>query len=81
MKTALITRDAVQDRSYLTELLFSKNHVLLALIRKIYFGKCLEKSNRMAICKNIRKKRVGDLSYEDTKNDIKQAFQAYGISF
>ena len=24
MKTALITRDAAQDRSYLTELLFSK---------------------------------------------------------
>ena len=67
MKTALITRDAVQDRSYLTELLFSKNHVLLALIRKIYLGKCLEKSHRIAICKNIRKKRVGNLSYRIQK--------------
>ena len=53
MKIALIKEDVVQDGSYLIEFLFSKRLCLSCPDKKKLLGKCLEKSNRMAICKDI----------------------------
>ena len=49
--------------------------------KKTYLGKCLEESNRMTICKNISKKRVGNLCHEHTKNDIKKQFRLMEFVF
>jgi len=56
-----------------------KSHVLPALIRKIYLGKCLEDDNWSAIRKNLMKYPIEDINENSEKKDIISSFKRYGI--
>ena len=57
-----------------------KSHVLPALMRKIYLGKCLEGGNWAAIRKDIEKRGIEDLTDDSTNNEIQRVLESYGIS-
>jgi GDP-L-fucose synthase len=56
-----------------------KSHVLPALIRKIYLGKCLEDDNWPAIRKNLMKYPIEGISEDSEEKDIISSFKRYGI--
>lgn len=56
-----------------------KSHVLPALIRKIYLGKCLEEENWDAIGKDLNKRPVESVSGFSSKEQIKSILYKYGI--
>jgi GDP-L-fucose synthase len=56
-----------------------KSHVLPALIRKIYLGRCLEENNWDAIRNGLNKRPVEGINGTSTKNEIFQILANYGI--
>ena len=59
------------------------SHVLPALLRKIYLGKCLEEGNWEDIEKDIEKRPLGGLNTtkkEDSKESVILLLKKYGIS-
>ncbi len=56
-----------------------KSHVLPALLRKIYLGKCLEENNWKAISKDLDKRPIEDVDGNATKDKIKNILTKYGI--
>jgi GDP-L-fucose synthase len=56
-----------------------KSHVLPALIRKIYLGKCLEENNWEAIRNDLNKRPVEGINGTFTNNEILQILANYGI--
>jgi GDP-L-fucose synthase len=55
-----------------------KSHVLPALLRKLYLGKCLEENNWDDIRKDLNKRPIEGISGEN-KKDTLDIFQKYGI--
>jgi len=58
-----------------------KSHVLPALIRKIYLGKCLEDGNWSAIRKDLNKNPVDGINGDSDVRNILDVLKKYGISF
>lgn len=56
------------------------SHVLPALIRKIYLGKCLENNNWDAIRKDLNKNPIENIDGNSSKEEILNVLQKYGIS-
>ena len=56
-----------------------KSHVLPALLRKIYIGKCLEEGNWKAIKKDFNKRPVEGVNGNNTKEDILNILNKYGV--
>lgn len=59
---------------------FVNSHVLPALVRKFYLGRCLEIGNWEAIRSNLKKHLVGNIDYSKaTENEIIELLQKFGI--
>lgn len=58
-----------------------KSHVLPALIRKIYLGKCLESNNWEAIKNDLNKRPIENTNGSSSKEDIMAILAKYGIAF
>ena len=56
-----------------------KSHVLPALIRKIYLGKCLEENNWDAIKKDLNKNPIEGVDGNNTQENIIDKLKSYGI--
>ncbi|MDR0427964.1 MAG: GDP-L-fucose synthase, partial [Dysgonamonadaceae bacterium] len=56
-----------------------KSHVLPAMIRKIYLGKCLLENNWEAICQDFSKLPVEGINGNDSIDKIKEKLSKYGI--
>jgi GDP-L-fucose synthase len=56
-----------------------KSHVLPALMRKIYLGKCLENNNWDAIRTDLNKRPIEGNNGKATNNEILQILAKYGI--
>ena len=56
-----------------------KSHVLPALMRKIYLGKCLEDNNWDDIRKNLNKNPIEKITGNSEKNTIIKILEKYGI--
>ncbi|MBI5009687.1 MAG: GDP-L-fucose synthase [Bacteroidia bacterium] len=56
-----------------------KSHVLPALLRKIYLGKCLEEDNWSAIRKDLLKYPLEGVSVDSEKSEIIKSLRKYGI--
>ncbi len=56
-----------------------KSHVLAALIRKIYLGKCLEDGDFEAIRKDLDKNPIEGIDGRATKEEILNVLEKYGI--
>ncbi|MFN8239988.1 MAG: GDP-L-fucose synthase [Bacteroidales bacterium] len=57
-----------------------KSHVLPALMRKIYLGKCLETNDWEGIRKDLDRYPVGKTSGKSDKTEILQVLASYGVS-
>lgn len=57
-----------------------KSHVLPALIRKMYLGKCLEEENREAIRNDLNKRPVEGVNGQASQEQILQILSKYGIT-
>ena len=57
-----------------------KSHVLPALIRKIYLGKCIEENNWDALFNDLNKRPIEGISGRNNKNEIIGILSKYGIS-
>ncbi len=58
-----------------------KSHVLPALIRKIYLGKCLEENNWDAIKEDLNKNPIEGIDGNSSNEEIVEKLNKYGISF
>ena len=56
-----------------------KSHVLPALMRKIYLGKCIEENNREAIKKDFNKRPVEGMNGHSTQEQILNILKKYGV--
>jgi GDP-L-fucose synthase len=56
-----------------------KSHVLPALLRKIYIGKCLEEGDWEAIKKDFNKRPVEGISGNNTQEEILNILNKYGV--
>lgn len=56
-----------------------KSHVLPALMRKIYLGKCLEENNWHAVCADLNKLPIEDVSGKNSKQEILGKLAKFGI--
>ncbi|MDD3789568.1 MAG: GDP-L-fucose synthase [Petrimonas sp.] len=56
-----------------------KSHVLPAMIRKIYLGKCLMENNWDAICQDLNTRPVENVSGENSQEEIVKILSKYGI--
>jgi GDP-L-fucose synthase len=56
-----------------------KSHVLPAMLRKIYLGKCLETDNWQAILKDIKKRPIEGVSEKSSTEDILKILDKYGV--
>jgi len=56
-----------------------KSHVLPALIRKIYLGKCLEEDNFDIIRKDLNKKPIKNIDGNSSEEEILNILEKYGI--
>ena len=56
-----------------------KSHVLPALLRKIYLGKCLEENNWDAIQKDLDKNPIEGINGLATENEILTILEKYGL--
>lgn len=57
-----------------------KSHVLPAMIRKIYLGKCLMENNWDAVRKDFTKLPVEGVAGDASEKDIKDKLEKYGIN-
>lgn len=55
------------------------SHVLPALIRKVYLGKCLENNDWNAIRRDLEKRPLEEVNEDSSVNDILSKFATYGI--
>ena len=55
------------------------SHVLPALIRKMYLGKCLEEDNWDAIVEDLRKRPIGKTDHTATREDLLKTLELHGI--
>jgi len=58
-----------------------KSHVLPALIRKMYLGKCLEENNWNALRSDLNKRPIEEISGNNTEKEIIDILKKNGISF
>lgn len=58
-----------------------KSHVLPALLRKIYLGKCLETNNWDAIKQDLNKNPIKGIDGSNSENEILNKLKSYGIEF
>jgi GDP-L-fucose synthase len=58
-----------------------KSHVIPALIRKIFLGKCLEGKNRDAIREDLNKRPIEGINGENSQNEILNILKKYGILY
>jgi GDP-L-fucose synthase len=58
-----------------------KSHVLPALIRKIYLGKCLEENNWDAIKEDLNKNPIEGIDGNSSNEEIVEKLNKYGVSF
>lgn len=58
-----------------------KSHVLPALIRKIHLGKCWEDNSWQAICEDLNKLPIENVSGASSKEDIIAKLADFGIKF
>jgi GDP-L-fucose synthase len=58
-----------------------KSHVLPAMIRKIYLGKCLEDKNWSAIRKDLNNRPIEGISGTNSEEEILAILSKYGLSF
>jgi len=56
-----------------------KSHVLPALLRKVYLGKCLEEDNWQAIRADLNKNPIEAITVKSTKEEILNVLDKYGI--
>lgn len=56
-----------------------RSHVLPALIRKIYLGKCLEEKNWEALRNDLNKRPVENINGEALEKEIRKILDKYGI--
>ena len=56
------------------------SHVLPALIRKVYLGKCLENNDWVAIRNDLAKRPIEKIDGNSNENDILIVLSKYGIS-
>ena len=56
------------------------SHVLPALIRKIYLGKCLKDNNWEAIISDLNKNPIADIDRNSSKQEILLKLNEYGIN-
>lgn len=56
-----------------------KSHVLPALIRKMYLGKCLEDNNWNAIKADLNKRPIEGISGSSSENEILKILAKYGL--
>lgn len=56
-----------------------KSHVLPALLRKMYLGKCLEEDNWTVIREDLNKNPIEMISGNNSKEDILSVLSRYGI--
>jgi GDP-L-fucose synthase len=56
-----------------------KSHVLPAMLRKMYLGKCLEENNWESICEDLNKRPIEGISGLQSKDDILAILEKYGI--
>src|SRR5665647_3585213 len=56
-----------------------KSHVLPAMLRKMYLGKCLEENNMDAIREDLNKRPIEGISGANTNDEILAAITKYGI--
>ena len=56
-----------------------KSHVIPALIRKIYLGKCLEEKNFDAIITDFKKRPFDEITAYTSERDIRAVLAKYGI--
>ncbi len=57
-----------------------RSHVLPAMIRKIYLGKCLNEGNWGAVCKDLNKRPVEGITGDHKPDEIITVLKKYGIS-
>lgn len=57
-----------------------KSHVLPALLRKIYIGKCLEEGNWDAISADLDKRPIEGITGNSTQDKIRNILNKYGLS-
>jgi len=57
-----------------------KSHVLPAIIRKMYLGKCLENNDWNALREDIDARPIEGISGSATENEIKNILSKYGIT-
>ena len=58
-----------------------KSHVLPALIRKVYLGKCLEEQDFESIRNDLNKNPIENLDGNASKEEITDKLSKYGVSF
>jgi GDP-L-fucose synthase len=57
-----------------------KSHVLPALIRKLFLGKCLENSDWQSVRNDLNKRPVGDVNGDASQKVILDTLSRYGVS-
>ncbi|MBA4408486.1 MAG: GDP-L-fucose synthase [Odoribacter sp.] len=55
------------------------SHVLPAMLRKMYLGKCLEENNWDALHEDLNRRPIEDINGNSAPEDILQKLQKYGI--
>ena len=57
-----------------------KSHVLQALLRKIYLGKCLEENNWNAIREDLKKNKIERIDEKSSKEKVINVMSDHGVS-
>lgn len=57
-----------------------KSHVLPAMIRKIYLGKCLIENKREAICFDLNKRPIENITGNNSEQEMLSILNKYGIN-
>ena len=57
------------------------SHVLPAIIRKLFLGKCIEDNNWVAIRKDLEQNTIGKVSFSSSAKDIQAILNTFGIEF
>jgi len=57
-----------------------KSHVLPALIRKVFLGKCIEEGNWQAISNDLNKRHIGTMNGTVSQAEILAELSKYGVS-
>jgi len=58
-----------------------KSHVMPALLRKIFLGKCVEEKNWSAVREDLKKRPIEGINGENSQNDILNILKKYGIFY